>query len=99
MRPTETPRDRELAWLGDAALALVVREWILASRGELDGEIHRRITSNDFLRAFGHPTLVEADLGTRFQTGGIEAVRGHFLEVMLPKFRERYGELLRNSPG
>ena len=31
-------RDREEAWVGDAVLALFVREWILREDGMLDGE-------------------------------------------------------------
>jgi len=89
--PSETPEDRELAWLGDAALALVAREWILETKGGLDGEIHRVITSNKFLRAFGHPTKVEAELGALFKKEGIEGVRNRFLTKFLPKFRELHG--------
>ena len=91
MEPTESPEDRKLAWIGDAALALVAREWILETQNELDGETHRRLTSNEFLRAFGHPTKVEADLGILFEKGGIEAVREQFRTVFLPKFRELGG--------
>ncbi len=89
--PSESPEDRELAWIGDAALALVAREWILETRGGLDGETHRLITSNRFLRAFGHPTKVEAELGVLFRSGGLEAVRERFLSTFLPKFREWNG--------
>jgi hypothetical protein len=89
--PSETPEDRDLAWIGDAALALVAREWILETRGMLDGDLHRRLTSNDFLRCFGHPTKVEADLGRLFRSGGLDAVRQRFRGAFLPKFRERGG--------
>ena len=89
--PSETPEDRKLAWIGDAALALVAREWILETKGELDGETHRKITSNEFLRAFGHPTKVEADLGVLFEKNGVEAVRKRFREVFVPKYREFFG--------
>lgn len=91
MQPTETPEDRALAWLGDAALAIVAREWILDLKGTLDGELHRRITSNEFLRCFGHPTKVEAELGILYRQGGVAAVRERFLSVMVPKYRERFG--------
>jgi hypothetical protein len=49
------------------------------------------ITSNKFLRAFGHPTKVEAELGALFKEGGLEAVRGRFVAKFLPKFRELHG--------
>jgi hypothetical protein len=93
--PSETPEDRELAWIGDAALALVAREWILENRGGLDGEMHRLITSNRFLRAFGHPTKVEAELGVLFQEEGLDAVRERFRTKFLPKFRELHGPFQR----
>ena len=89
--PSETPEDRELAWLGDAALALVAREWILETRGGLDGEVHRLITSNKFLRSFGHPTKVEAELGALFKSEGIDGVRKRFRTKFLPKFRDLHG--------
>ena len=91
MEPTETPEDRELAWLGDAALALVAREWILEEGNGLNGEAHQRVTSNHFLRAFGHPTLVEAELGKLYKSGGVDAVRKRFREEFVPKYREFYG--------
>lgn len=91
MTPTETPEDRELAWIGDAALGLVAREWILEQGGGLDGDLHKRIVSNDFLRRFGHPTLVEAELGVIFRKGGLDAVRERFRQQLLPKFREIHG--------
>ena len=90
MTPTEKPEDRELAWIGDAALTLVVREWILDVRGTMDGEIHKQITSNRFLRVFGHPTMVEANLGRMFQSRGLDAVREHFQQVILPEYRGRF---------
>ena len=94
MTPTETPEDRELAWIGDAVLGLVAREWILERGKGLDGEMHRLVTSNDFLRNFGHPTLVEAELGVLFQKDGLDAVRNRFREVIMPKLREVVGNRL-----
>lgn len=91
MEPSETPEDRALAWLGDAALAMVAREWILEATGTLDGEMLRKLTSNQFLRSFGHPTKVEAELGILYRVGGVEAVRKRFLAVMVPKYREVHG--------
>lgn len=95
MTPTETPEDRELAWIGDAALGLVAREWILDRGKGLDGELHRVVTSNSFLRNFGHPTLVEAEMGRMFKDGGVDVVREHFHSVILPKLREKNGNLLK----
>jgi len=90
VQPTETPEDRELAWIGDAALALVARQWILDTMGSIDGETHKKVTSNQFLRSFGHPTKVEAQLGVIFKAGGLAAVREEFEKRFVPKFRELY---------
>ena len=57
-------REREEAWVGDAVLALFVREWILGKDGGLDGDKFIRFTSNDFLRVIGNPTSVEAGIDT-----------------------------------
>jgi len=65
-------KDREEAWVGDAVLALYVRRWILANDGKLDGEKFVRFTSNDFLRAFGQPTKVEAQIGQVYETDGLD---------------------------
>ena len=35
-------REREEAWVGDAVLALFVREWILREKDALDGDIGTR---------------------------------------------------------
>ena len=48
------------AWLGDAVLALYVREKILREDGVLDGDKYTRMTSNQFLSAWGEPSAVEA---------------------------------------
>ena len=55
--------EREEAWLGDAALSLVVREWILAREGRLEAGLFAELTSNRFLSRLGPPTAVEADIG------------------------------------
>jgi len=65
-------KDRKEAWVGDAVLALYVRRWILANDNQLDGEKFVRFTSNDFLRAFGQPTKVEAQIGQVFEAEGLQ---------------------------
>ena len=56
-------KEREEAWVGDAVLALYVREWILKEKGEMDGGMFVRFTSNEFLKSKGNPTSVEAEIG------------------------------------
>ena len=79
-------REREEAWVGDAVLALYVREWILREQEELDGARFIRFTSNDFLRALGNPTTVEAEIGVIYQQQGLEAAFKHMEENLLPVF-------------
>lgn len=82
----ELTREREEAWVGDAVLALFVREWILREDGALDGEKFIRFTSNDFLRALGNPTRVEAEIGVVYRERGLEAAFAHMEEKLLPVF-------------
>lgn len=68
-------REREEAWLGDAALSLVVREWILARQGRMEASLFAELTSNQFLSRLGAPTAVEAEIGRAYRDGGLEAAR------------------------
>jgi len=79
-------RERQEAWTGDAVLALFVREWILREKGELEGDMFVRFTSNDFLRQFGNPTSVEAEIGRIYRDQGLEAAFSHMESVLLPIF-------------
>ena len=88
-------REREEAWIGDAVLALFVREWILKEDEELDGDKFIRFTSNEFLRATGNPTRVEAGIGRIYRSEGLQGafdfIRGNLLPIFLQqeKVRER----------
>jgi len=79
-------REREQAWLGDAALALVVREWILAREGRMEAGLFAELTSNQFLSRFGAPTAVEAEIGRVYRSGGLEAARAWIEERLEPQF-------------
>ena len=61
---------REQAWVGDAVLSLFAREWILRERGAMDGQLHTRMTSNDFLATLGNPTRLEAEIGEVYKKDG-----------------------------
>ena len=63
-------QEREAAWIGDAVLALFARQFVLRERCAMDGEWFTRLTSNEFLSAFGNPTRVEAGIGRIYQEGG-----------------------------
>ena len=64
-------RLRVEAWVGDAILALYVREWILAEEGAINGKLFIEFTSNDFLRRTGNATGVEAEISRPFKAGGL----------------------------
>lgn len=73
------------AWLGDAVLALLVRDWLLKTVGTVDGELQGLITSNQFLSRFGQPTAVEAALGRLWRDHGLAAAEAEFGKKFLPE--------------
>ncbi|MGC6426067.1 MAG: hypothetical protein ACON5H_03605 [Akkermansiaceae bacterium] len=87
--PEEIDQEREEAWVGDAILALYVREWLLREKGKIDGEAFIRFTSNDFLRIVGNPTSVEAEIGRVYQKDGVQAGFDWIEEKLLPLFIQR----------
>ncbi|MEJ6578654.1 MAG: ribonuclease III domain-containing protein [Akkermansiaceae bacterium] len=87
--PEEIDKEREEAWVGDAVLALYVREWLLREHGKIDGEAFIRATSNDFLRLKGNPTSVEAEIGRSYREGGLQAGFDYVEQKLLPLFVQR----------
>ncbi|MDB4404459.1 hypothetical protein N9154_03905 [Akkermansiaceae bacterium] len=87
--PKEIDREREEAWVGDAVLALFVREWLLREKGKIDGEAFIRFTANDFLRIVGNPTAVEAEIGQVYAKDGLQAGFDHIESLLLPLFIQR----------
>jgi dsRNA-specific ribonuclease len=85
----EIKQERESAWVGDAVLALFAREWVLRERNSMDGEWFTRLTSNDFLSAFGNPTRVEASIGKVYREQGLAAAFNFIEAEMVPLFRKR----------
>ena len=86
-------QEREEAWVGDAVLALYVREWLLRNKQSLDGEAFIRFTSNDFLRLQGNPTSVEAEIGRVYQEHGLAAGFAWIEEKLLDRFLAREKQL------
>ena len=82
-------QEREAAWIGDAVLALFARQFVLRERQTMDGEWFTRLTSNDFLSAFGNPTRVEAAIGKRYLEGGLEAAFAWMNAELIPLFRKQ----------
>lgn len=81
--------EREAAWIGDAVLALFARQFVLRERDSMDGEWFTRMTSNDFLSAFGNPTRVEASIGKLYLEGGLDAAFAWMEAQLVPMFRKQ----------
>ncbi len=90
-------QERAEAWIGDAVLALFVREHLLEKNGTIDGEAFIRFTSNDFLRFQGNPTSVEAEIGRVYQEQGLEAGFAWIEEKLLPRFEQREKQLAQRD--
>jgi dsRNA-specific ribonuclease len=85
----ELRKEREAAWVGDAVLALFARQFVLRERDSMDGEWFTRLTSNDFLSAFGNPTRVEASIGQLYREEGLEAAFEWMDANLIPLFRKQ----------
>jgi dsRNA-specific ribonuclease len=85
----ELRHEREAAWVGDAVLALFARQYVLRERNAMDGEWFTRLTSNDFLSAFGNPTRVEASIGKLYLAGGLDAAFTWMDAELVPLFRKQ----------
>jgi dsRNA-specific ribonuclease len=86
------------AWIGDAVLCLWARLHILNDGGIVDGEKCIRMTSNQFLSAFGDPTAVEAELGRVYKDQG-EAAAFEWIEDRLAPTFARQEENRQNRRG
>ena len=92
---------RQLAWLGDAVLALWAREWLERNGRGYEQDAFSRMTSNQFLNAFGQPDTVEAWIGSTFKEQGYEATRELLNTHLIPVFlrQEANGVNLRRPSG
>jgi len=77
---------RQKAWVGDAVLSLYARQWILREKGKMDGALHTRLTSNDFLATIGNPTGLEAAIGIVYETEGLDAAFTWIDREIMPAF-------------
>lgn len=96
--PDLDPVCRAKAWVGDAVLALYVREWILSFKGEIDGPLFVEFTSNNFLRLTGNATGVEAQIGVVYKEQGLAAANAWIDEHLRPKMEERLHRLRTSHP-
>lgn len=92
-------REREEAWIGDAVLGLFARRWILEREGKMDAEMFARMSSNQFLSAIGNPTSVEAKIGRRYQSDGLEAAFDHIESEIVPLFLQQERRRIRQDGG
>lgn len=96
----ESPRRlQEEAWIGDAVLTLYARSRILERTGGLDADLASRMTSNQFLSAFGEPTQVEARLGRIYCDHGLQAAFAWIDSEWMPLFDRQEERRQRRSRG
>ena len=79
-------RSQREAWVGDGVLGLYARLRILNGGGCIDGAAYARMTSNQFLSAFGDPTEVEAEIGRVFEREGLDAAFAWIEGKLTPLF-------------
>jgi hypothetical protein len=82
---------REEAWIGDAVLALFVRDWLLTVSSRETSVAQRTaifelFVSNQFLSSFGEPTRIEAEIGRVYQTQGLSAAFAFIENDFVPRF-------------
>lgn len=93
---------RDLAWLGDAVLALYARQWLLDQPGHPQltrQERFIRFTSNEFLQSIGEPTEVEAQIGQAYRESGIEAAFQWIKTRLQPRFEQHLRKATRGRQG
>jgi hypothetical protein len=99
IKPVDTPTDpaveQDLAWLGDAVLALWAREKILREQGHLNTERFLQLSSNHFLQSVGRPTKVEAEFGVVYQSEGLEAAFQYIEARLIPVFLRQEARRIR----
>ena len=100
MHPDRDTRD--LAWIGDAILALYAREWLLQQPPHplfTRQELFVRLTANSFLLALGEPTRVEARIGQVYQENGLHAAFGWIEEHLQPLFEKHLANASKGQRG
>jgi hypothetical protein len=93
--PVEPRAEQELAWIGDAVLALWAREHILRTLGHLDTDTFLRLTANSFLQSLGRPTRVEAEFGLVYRERGLAAAFAYIEARVLPVFARQQANRVR----
>ena len=98
----QTRETRDLAWIGDAVLALYARQWLLAQPTHplfTRPQIFTRLTSNAFLVSIGEPTRVEAQIGQVYKEKGLQAAFDHIEATIRPMFEKHLANATRGQRG
>ncbi len=97
------PRElKNLAWIGDAVLALWARQWLLEQpRHPLftRQELFIRLTSNAFLLSLGEPTRVEAQIGIVYKEKGLNEAFSHIDTHLRPLFEKHLHNATKGHRG
>ena len=93
---------KDLAWIGDAVLALYARQWLLAQPPHplfTRQELFLRFTTNAFLLAVGEPTRVEAGIGRIYKEQGLDAAFAHIEVHLMPLFQKHLANAGKGQRG
>lgn len=88
---------RQDAWIGDAVLELYARSRVLEQTRQRDLATKSRFVRNAFLSQLGQPTRVEAEIGKRYQEGGLEAAFAWITEHLQPLFLKQEANLAQKT--
>ncbi len=83
---------RAEAWVGDAVLALYVREMLLKEGERIDGELFTQLTSNKFLQLLGNATEIEAAIGRAYRDGQLALAYAWIDRELFPKMKQQMAE-------
>ena len=89
MNPMTLEEKRNLAWVGDAVLALFARRRILQQTNipnKERAEVFQAMTSNEFLSHFGEPTKIEYEIGILFENEGLTEAYNYIETHLLSNF-------------
>jgi 23S rRNA maturation mini-RNase III len=98
----QSRENRDLAWIGDAVLALYARQWLLAQPPHplfTRQQLFIRLTSNAFLQSMGEPTAVEARIGVVYKEKGLQEAFDYIEDNLQPLFEKHLANVARGQRG
>jgi len=93
--PSDPKAEQELAWIGDAVLALFARQHVLTRLGRIDTPAFLDLTSNGFLSSLARPTRIEAEIGVVYNRDGLAAAFAYIEARLLPIWRTQQARRTR----